>query len=54
MSLSDNYEAYLGKEFMTEEKISALSGILERGAVNSLTEAMAEYRTSRNGNDTEQ
>ena len=47
-ALTENYEAYLGREFMDEEKIGALSEILEKGAAANLTEAMAEYRTGRN------
>ena len=46
LALTDRYEVHLGKEFMSEEKIDALSDILTRGAANSLTEAMTEYRTS--------
>ncbi len=46
LALNDQYEVYLGKEFMSEEKIDALTEIVSRGSVLSLTDAMAEYRSA--------
>ncbi|MBQ7534771.1 MAG: hypothetical protein IJT43_04040 [Stomatobaculum sp.] len=51
LALTDQYEVRLGKEFMSEEKIDALSDILTRGAASSLTDAMTEYRTNRIAKD---
>jgi len=42
LSLSDQYEAYLGKENMNNEKIDALAEIMSHGTVSNLTEAIDE------------
>lgn len=44
LCLVDQYEVYLGKEFMTEERLSALQKIMETGTVTNLSEAMEEYK----------
>lgn len=41
--ISDHFEVYLGKEFLDEEKIDALSEIMERSIVTNLSEAIEEY-----------
>lgn len=45
--ISENYEGYLGKEFLDTAKIDALLEILRSGQVQTLTEAMTEYRTRK-------
>ena len=44
MDLSNNYEVYLGKEFMTEERINALQEIINHGTASNLSEAIEEYK----------
>lgn len=44
LSLADQYEAYLGKEFMSLEKINALQTLVESGAASNLLEAIEAYR----------
>ena len=43
-ALSKNYEAYIGKDFMQKDKLTALMHILESGQATSITEAEAIYR----------
>lgn len=49
--LTEQYEVRLGREFMSEEKIEALSDILTRGSASSLADAMTEYRTGRDNKE---
>jgi len=44
LSLSDNYEVYLGKEFMNTKKIDALSEVMKHGTVVNLSEAIDEVK----------
>ena len=50
-TLQEQYEVRLGREFMSEEKIEALSDILTRGSASSLADAMTEYRTGRDNKE---
>ena len=44
LNLSNNYEVYLGKEFMTPEKIDALAEIMGHGTAANISEAIEEYK----------
>ena len=44
--ISENYEVYLGREFLDEEKIDALANIMDKAIVTNLREAIEEYRNS--------
>lgn len=46
LELVDNYEAYLGKEFMSVEKIDRLIGLMEGKNLQNISEAIAMYRKS--------
>ena len=41
---SNNFEVYLGREFMTVEKIDALADIVSHGTASNISEAIEEYR----------
>lgn len=45
LEITDNYEIYLGKEFIQPDKISELSRIIRMGQASNLTEAIAYYKT---------
>lgn len=47
MLLSDNYEVYLGKEFLETSKLNALQEIMEKSTVANISEAIEEYRNSQ-------
>ena len=47
INLTDNYEAYIGKEFMTQENLELLIQIFENGEASNMTEAQAVFRTRR-------
>ncbi len=49
LAMADNYEVYLGKEFMTEDRIHALSDIMAEGNVRNISEAIEEYRKRQKG-----
>ena len=49
LSMADDYEVYLGKEFMTKDRIQALSGIMAEGQVRNLSEAIDEYKKRQKG-----
>jgi len=40
----DNYEVYIGKEFMSVDKIDALANIMNHSTVTNISEAIEEYR----------
>jgi len=44
--ISENYEVYLGREFLDVEKIDALANIMDKAIVTNLREAIEEYRNS--------
>ena len=44
--ISENYEVYLGREFLEEEKIDALANIMDKAIVTNLREAIEEYKNS--------
>lgn len=44
LEASDQYEVYLGSEFMTTERIDALSKIMKEGTATNLSEAIEEFR----------
>lgn len=44
LEMADQYEVYLGKEFMTEEKVDALAKIMKTGTAANISEAIEEYR----------
>lgn len=46
LELVDNYEAYLGKEFMTVENIDKLVEIMKEKNLQNISEAIAMYRKS--------
>lgn len=46
LELVDNYEAYLGKEFMSVEKIDELVRIMEGKNLQNISEAITMYRKS--------
>ena len=42
--LTDHYEIYTGKEFMTEERLTALEEIIQDKAASNISEAITIYR----------
>ena len=42
--ITDNYEIYAGKEFMTVEKLSALEEIINSGKATNITDAISVFR----------
>ena len=44
LRLSDDYESYIGKDFMKEDRLDALIGLLESGQASGITEAEELYR----------
>jgi len=49
LSLTEDYESYIGKEFMQEERLAALIQILRSGQAASITDAKALYREQSGG-----
>lgn len=47
IQITDQYEGYLGKEFLTYERLDALREILEQGYAATISEAIVAYKTSR-------
>ena len=43
LEITDNYEMYLGKEFLNEEGIDALAEIMAHGTATNISEAIDEY-----------
>lgn len=48
LELSNDYESYIGKEFMQADKLAALIRILQDGKAANITEAEAFYREQSN------
>ncbi len=46
LRIGSEYEVYLGKEFLTEEKIDALSALIQEKQLSNLSEAMELYKTT--------
>lgn len=46
LEITNNYEVYLGKEFMQPDKLNELSRIIRMGQATNLTEAIAQYKAS--------
>ena len=44
LALCDDYESYIGKEFMQEDRLNALIAILENGQASSISEAEMRFR----------
>jgi len=44
LELSNEYEVYLGREFMNAEKIDRLAEIISHGTATNISEAIEEYR----------
>ncbi|MBQ7795590.1 MAG: hypothetical protein IJ374_03405 [Lachnospiraceae bacterium] len=42
--ITDNYEIYAGKEFMTLDKLQALQDIIESGKATNITDAIINYK----------
>lgn len=42
--ISSNYEAYLGKEYVTSEKLAELYSIMKSGAADTIGQAVAAYK----------
>ncbi|MDO4939520.1 MAG: hypothetical protein Q4E54_06125 [Lachnospiraceae bacterium] len=43
LEISDKYEVYLGREFMTRSKLEELAQIIDHGTVTNISEAKEEY-----------
>ena len=41
--ITDNYEVYIGKGYMTSEKLLALADIVRSGAASNISDAIAVY-----------
>ncbi|MGP1349918.1 MAG: hypothetical protein ACTTK0_09870 [Stomatobaculum sp.] len=44
LNLAEQYEVYVGREFMTEERLAALAEIMREGTATNLSEAIEEYK----------
>lgn len=47
--ISDNYEVYLGKEFLQVDKIDALEKIIAEGQASNISEAIDLYQSRVSG-----
>lgn len=45
--ITDNYESYLGKEFMVPEKLDELADFIRMGKVTTISEAEALYKSTK-------
>lgn len=45
LSMTDRYEVYVGKDFMTPERLNALDGIIKNKAASNISEAIAVYKS---------
>ena len=45
--IASNYEAYLGNEFVTPDKLEALSEIMNTGNADTIGKAIAVYNTKK-------
>ena len=43
--ITDNYEVYIGKGYMTSEKLQALADIVRSGAASNISDAIAVYKS---------
>lgn len=43
--ITDNYEVYIGKGYMTSEKLKALADIVRSGAASNISDAIAVYKS---------
>jgi len=43
--ITDNYEVYIGKGYMTSEKLQALADIVRSGAASNISDAIAIYKS---------
>lgn len=48
LSFSDKYETYLGKEFLTPDRLDALIDIIDSGEAKNISEAINIYKTKTN------
>lgn len=44
--ISENFEVYVGKEYLDAEKLDALADIMDKAIVTNLSEAIEEYKNS--------
>lgn len=47
LMISDKYESYIGREFLTPERLSELAGMIESGQAGNLREAIAQYQIGK-------
>ena len=47
MFVTDNYEVYIGKGFMTQEKLAALENIVRSGAASNISDAVSVYKSQK-------
>ena len=45
MFITDHYEVYIGKEYMTPEKLAALADIVRSGAASNISDAISDYKS---------
>lgn len=45
LALTDTYEIYVGKEFLTVDRLSALSELIDSGQAANITEAITQYKS---------
>lgn len=45
LSMTDHYEVYVGKDFMTEERLNALDRIIKSGSASNISEAIVVYKS---------
>ena len=43
--ITDHYEVYIGKEYMTPEKLAALADIVRSGAASNISDAISVYKS---------
>lgn len=46
LSMTDHYEVYMGKEFMTQERLDSLDRIIRNGAAANISEAIVVFKSS--------
>ena len=47
--ITDNYESYVGKEFMTPEKLDELADLIRLGKASTVSEAKEVYKNNKEG-----
>lgn len=45
--ITDNYEVYIGKDYMTSEKLEALADIVRSGAASNISDAITVYKSRK-------